>query len=146
MRKASRVAKAKKKTAATAGRATSNKAMENAISKLYDVSVMHEIASGLDIHKETTVATIVGLDYEEVLERARMRQNYVEERARHKNRSERALVKDGFNVSQIVTDVFGKTGMVIVNGLLAGDYPKVYPGPKTFAAPLHLPPPSACEV
>jgi transposase len=51
-------------------------------------------------------------EYEAVREVARMRQNFVEDRARHKNRLERALVKDGFNVSQIVTDVFGKTGLV----------------------------------
>jgi hypothetical protein len=62
MRKTNRLAKAKKKAAAAAGRLTSNKTVENAITKLYDVSVVHEIAAGLDIHKETTVATIVGLD------------------------------------------------------------------------------------
>ncbi|MDR3203704.1 MAG: hypothetical protein LBV23_03010 [Deltaproteobacteria bacterium] len=56
------MAKAKKKTAAAVGRLTSNKAMENAITKLYDMSVVHEIAAGLDVHKETAVATIVGLD------------------------------------------------------------------------------------
>jgi hypothetical protein len=45
------VAKAKKKTAAAADRLTSNKAMGNAITKLYGVSIVHEIAAGLDIHK-----------------------------------------------------------------------------------------------
>jgi hypothetical protein len=48
----------------------------------------------------------------------------VEERSQHKNRIERALFKGGFNVSQIVTDVFGKTSLVIVSKLLAGDWPK----------------------
>jgi transposase len=222
MRKASRVAKTKKKATAAAGRAASNKAMEESISKLGDMSVVHKIAAGLDVHKESTTATIMGLDdvpggydtrkfgtlkkdidamkdwllerkvgkvimestgiywaeafhrlseaglnvgvgnareiknvpgrktdigdsrwlanlarfdlirhsrilpseQEEVRELARMRQNYVEERSQHKNIIERALVKNGFNVSQIVTDVFGKTGMVIVNGLLAGDRPE----------------------
>jgi hypothetical protein len=56
------MAKAKKKKAAAADRATSNKAMENAITKLYDVSVVHEIAASLDVHKETSVVIIVGLD------------------------------------------------------------------------------------
>jgi hypothetical protein len=61
MRKLIRVTKAKK-TAAAAGRATSNKAMENAITKLYDLSVLPEIVAGLDVHKEITVVTIVELD------------------------------------------------------------------------------------
>jgi hypothetical protein len=44
-----------------------------------------------------------------------IRQNYVVERAQHKIMIERALVKGGFNLSQNVTDVFGKTGLVIVS-------------------------------
>jgi hypothetical protein len=41
MRKLSKVPKTKKKTAAASDRATSNKAIENAITKLYNLSVRH---------------------------------------------------------------------------------------------------------
>ncbi|MDR3203705.1 MAG: IS110 family transposase, partial [Deltaproteobacteria bacterium] len=67
---------------------------------------------------------ILPKEYEEVRELARMRQDFMKERARLKNRFERALVLGGFNVSQLVTDVFGKTGLVIVSELLAEDCPK----------------------
>jgi hypothetical protein len=42
----------------------------------------------------------------------------------HKNKVCKLLIKGGFNVTQIVTDLFGATGQIIVNWLLEGNSPR----------------------
>jgi transposase len=51
---------------------------------------------------------------QDVRELARMRKIYVEVKVQHKNMLESALVKGEFNVSQIVTDVFGRPAWSLV--------------------------------
>ena len=51
---------------------------------------------------------------------ARTRQGLVEEMTSNKNRVIKLLVEGGFNLGQVASDVFGVTGMMVVQGLLAG--------------------------
>jgi transposase len=63
---------------------------------------------------------ILPRDMEEVREIARQRQNLVEEQAKHKNRIHKLLVRAGFNLDQVVSDIFGVTGMIVIRELLVG--------------------------
>jgi transposase len=57
-------------------------------------------------------------DLEQMRELARMRQKYVEDQATFKNRIYKLLLSAGFNVSQVVTDLFGETGLIILHGIM----------------------------
>jgi transposase len=61
---------------------------------------------------------------DEVRELSRLRKKHVQTASSIKNRIIKLLVKGGFNVSQVVTDVFGKTGQIIIDGLMAGAAPE----------------------
>jgi transposase len=61
---------------------------------------------------------------EEVRELARSRQKLVQMVTGLKNRIHKLLINAGFQVSQIATDIFGKSGLIIIGGLLNGDAPE----------------------
>ena len=61
---------------------------------------------------------VLSQEMDEVRDLSRVRQSFVEERARIKNRIVKLLVKGGFNVGQVTTDIFGTSGMITVRGLL----------------------------
>jgi transposase len=61
---------------------------------------------------------------EEIRELARTRQKLVQMVTSLKNRIHKQLIKSGFHVDQVATDIFGKSGRIIINGLLAGNAPE----------------------
>jgi transposase len=67
---------------------------------------------------------ILPADLDELRELARLRQGRVEDMTRIKNQINKLLTKAGFNLSQVVTDVFGSTGLIAINGLLDGEAPE----------------------
>ena len=54
---------------------------------------------------------------------SRLRRGYVEERTNFKNKVHKLLVMNGFNVSQIASDIFGTTSMIILDGLVKDETP-----------------------
>jgi transposase len=63
---------------------------------------------------------ILPKDVDELRSLARQRQSMVEDMADWRNRTLKALTDSGFGVSQAVTDAFGATGRIIIDGLLEG--------------------------
>jgi transposase len=61
---------------------------------------------------------------EDLRDLSRLRVKTVQEKTASKNRLYKLLIKSGFCVSQVVTDLFGKSGMIILNGLLDGVSPE----------------------
>jgi transposase len=59
----------------------------------------------------------------ELRELSRIREKRVQDRTSDKNRVYKLLVGGGFNVSQVLTDLFGRTGQIIIDGLLAEEEP-----------------------
>jgi transposase len=57
---------------------------------------------------------------EELRSKCRERQNFVDELKNEKNRVYKILINAGFQVSQVVTDLFGVTGMIILHCLMEG--------------------------
>lgn len=56
----------------------------------------------------------------ELRELTRTYRKLIEERTTHKNRIHKILVRNGIRLSDVLTDIFGKSGMIIVNGLIEG--------------------------
>jgi hypothetical protein len=61
---------------------------------------------------------VLAREQEELRDLSRPRQKYVDDMSGHKNRINKLLIKVGFNVSQVATDVFIKTGQTIIEGLM----------------------------
>jgi transposase len=64
-------------------------------------------------------------DMETLRDVSRCRQWHVETMSEYKNKLHKLLVKNGFNISQIVTDITGATGIVIIEGLLNDETPEL---------------------
>jgi transposase len=62
---------------------------------------------------------------DELRELARLRQGRVEAATRYKNQVNKLLTKAGFNLSQVVSDVFGATGMLVITELMNGTSPQL---------------------
>lgn len=71
----------------------------------------------LDIMK---ASRIPDTEIDELRSMCRIRQNYVENLGDWKNRVVKLLTWAGFGVTQVVTDAFGTTGRIIIQGLLDG--------------------------
>jgi hypothetical protein len=63
------------------------------------------------------------LDDTELRELDRVRVKHAQELTDHKNRVQKLLSRAGYNLSQVVSDVFGKSGQLIVGELMAGSEP-----------------------
>jgi transposase len=70
-----------------------------------------------------TKSRVLDRERDQMRQAARLRQSYTEDMTRYKNRMYKMLIEAGFSVSQVVTDLFGKSGIVIVEGLLEGASP-----------------------
>ena len=66
---------------------------------------------------------VLSQEMDELRDLARVRQSYVEEMTANKNKVVKLLVQGGFNISQVATDVFGMTGRMVIDGLLADKTP-----------------------
>jgi hypothetical protein len=62
-------------------------------------------------------------EVEGVRRMSNFRRGHVEDKTEIKNRVHKILIMNGFNVSQIATDVFGATSMIILEGLVRDDAP-----------------------
>ena len=56
----------------------------------------------------------------ELRELTRTYRKLIEERTNHKNRIHKILVRNGIRLSDVLSDIFGKSGMIIINGLIEG--------------------------
>ena len=56
----------------------------------------------------------------ELRELARTRVRYVESRTQYKNRCQKLLSKNNMRLSSVLSDIFGKAGKEILDGLMAG--------------------------
>jgi transposase len=68
---------------------------------------------------------ILPKDEDQLRELTRLRQKFIEDLAAHKNRVIKLLTKEGFNLANVVSDVFGKTGMFVVKQVMDGVAPEV---------------------
>jgi len=44
----------------------------------------------------------------------------IEERTTHKNRIHKILVRNGIRLTDVLSDIFGRSGLIIINGLIEG--------------------------
>jgi len=56
----------------------------------------------------------------ELRELTRTYRKLIEERTNHKNRIHKILVRNGIRLSDVLSDIFGKSGMIVINGLIEG--------------------------
>jgi hypothetical protein len=63
---------------------------------------------------------ILDKDRHELREMSRLRQSYVESVTRLKNKGYKLLTGAGFNVSVILSDLYGRTGRLVMDGLMNG--------------------------
>lgn len=56
----------------------------------------------------------------EMRELTRTYRKLIEERTTHKNRIHKILVRNGIRLSDVLSDIFGKSGMIIINALIEG--------------------------
>lgn len=57
----------------------------------------------------------------ELRELTRTYRKLIEERTAHKNRIHKILVRNGIRISDVLSDIFGKSGIIVVNGLINGE-------------------------
>ena len=56
----------------------------------------------------------------ELRELTRTYRKLIEERTNHKNRIHKILVRTGIRLSDVLSDIFGKSGMIVISGLVEG--------------------------
>lgn len=56
----------------------------------------------------------------ELRELTRTYRKLIEERTAHKNRIHKILMRSGIRLSDVLSDIFGKSGMIIINGMIEG--------------------------
>jgi len=56
----------------------------------------------------------------ELRELTRTYRKLIEERTAHKNRIHKILVINGIRLSDVLSDIFGKSGIIVINGLIEG--------------------------
>lgn len=56
----------------------------------------------------------------ELRELTRTYRKLIEERTAHKNRIQKILARTGIRLSDVLSDIFGKSGMIIINSLIEG--------------------------
>ena len=57
----------------------------------------------------------------ELRELTRTYRKLIEERTNHKNRIHKILMRNGIRLSDVLSDIFGKSGMIVINGLIEGN-------------------------
>ncbi len=56
----------------------------------------------------------------ELRELTRTYRKLIDERTAHKNRINKIFVRNGIRLSDVLSDIFGKSGMIVINGLIEG--------------------------
>ena len=70
-----------------------------------------------------TKSRVLPQELSDLRELARLRQGLIEDQVNYMNRVHKLLVGAGFNADQVVTNLFGASGIVMIEGLLNGDSP-----------------------
>ena len=67
---------------------------------------------------------ILSQEDSETRDLSRLRKKIIDDQGNYKNRVTKLLTKAGFAITQVVTDVFGKTGRIVIDGLLESKDPE----------------------